>query len=110
QKVLPLQHRRLITADETVTQGSSAKAGGPSFILSVPHTMRPIIPTIICAIALPVFAQEAKVSPTEELRTSVREWVETMRGIQQEENEWSRDQEVLANYKEGLEKEIADLK
>ena len=72
--------------------------------------MRPIIPTIICAITLPVFAQEAKVSPTEELRTSVREWVETMRGIQQEENEWSRDQEVLANYKEGLEKEITDLK
>ena len=33
-----------------------------------------------------------------------------MRKIQQEENDWSRDQEVLKNYKEGLEKEIADLK
>jgi hypothetical protein len=33
-----------------------------------------------------------------------------MRKIQQEENDWARDQEVLQNYKEGLEKEIADLK
>jgi hypothetical protein len=56
------------------------------------------------------FSQEPAVSPTEELRTSVREWVETMRKIQQEENDWARDQEVLENYKEGLQKEIADLK
>jgi hypothetical protein len=33
-----------------------------------------------------------------------------MRKIQQEENDWSRDQEVLTNYQEGLEKEIEDLK
>ena len=33
-----------------------------------------------------------------------------MRKIQQEENDWSRDQEVLQNYKEGLETEIATLK
>lgn len=51
-----------------------------------------------------------KTSATQELRTSVREWVETMRKIQQEENDWSRDQEVLRNYKEGLQKEISDLK
>lgn len=63
---------------------------------------------LLCAAA--ANAQETAVSPTEELRTSVREWVDTMQRIQSEENDWLRDQEVLANYKEGLEKEIADLK
>lgn len=72
--------------------------------------MRPSIPIIALILALPLSAQNAPVSPTEELRTQVSEWVETMRKIQQEENDWSRDQEVLKNYKEGLEKEIADLK
>ncbi len=72
--------------------------------------MRLPIPFITLFLAVPAFAQEPAVSPTEELRTSVREWVETLRKIQQEENDWSRDQEVLQNYKEGLEKEIADLK
>lgn len=72
--------------------------------------MRTLLPTILLALALPLSAQNAAVSPTEELRTQVSEWVETMRKIQQEENDWSRDQEVLKNYKEGLEKEIADLK
>lgn len=62
------------------------------------------------ALALPVFSQEPVVSPTDELRNSVREWVEAMRKIQQEENDWARDQEVLKNYKEGLESEIAALK
>jgi hypothetical protein len=33
-----------------------------------------------------------------------------MRKIQQEENDWTRDKEVLQSYKEGLEKEIEDLK
>lgn len=54
-------------------------------------------------------AQEQKISPTEELRVTVNEWVQAMRQIQQEENDWTRDQEVLTNYREGLEKEIADL-
>lgn len=54
--------------------------------------------------------QEQVITPTEELRVTVNEWVETMRKIQQEENDWTRDQEVLSNYREGLEKEIADLK
>ena len=71
--------------------------------------MRIFIPLFALFVTLPVTAQETAVTPTEELRTSVREWVETMRKIQQEENDWSRDQEVLQNYKEGLEKEIADL-
>jgi len=72
--------------------------------------MRFPIPIFALSLALPVFAQEPAVNPTEELRTSVREWVETMRKIQQEENDWARDQEVLQNYKEGLETEIATLK
>ena len=63
-------------------------------------------------LGFPLFlqGQEPNISPTEELRVTVNEWVETMRMIQQEENEWTRDQEVLTNYREGLEKEIADLK
>ncbi len=72
--------------------------------------MRYVFLHLIILSTLPAFAQEPKPTPTEELRTSVREWVETMRKIQQEENDWSRDREVLQNYKEGLEKEIADLK
>jgi hypothetical protein len=72
--------------------------------------MRILTITSILALAAPVFAQETKPRPTEELRVSVREWVETMRKVQQEQNDWSRDREVLQNYKEGLEKEIADLK
>lgn len=72
--------------------------------------MRIQITTLALAIALPVIAQEPAVSPTQELRNSVSEWVETMRKIQLEENDWTRDQEVLQNYKEGLGKEISDLK
>jgi hypothetical protein len=72
--------------------------------------MRILISTTLLALALPASAQETKPTPTEELRISIREWVETMRKVQQEQNEWSRDREVLTNYKEGLEKEIADLK
>lgn len=60
--------------------------------------------------SLPLQAQETVVTPTEELRIAVNEWIGTMRQIQQEENDWIRDQEVLTNYKEGLEKEIIDLK
>ena len=72
--------------------------------------MRPHVPCLSVLIAASCFAQESKTTPTEELRTAVHEWVETMQEIQTEENDWSRDQEVLQNYREGLEKEIADLK
>jgi hypothetical protein len=72
--------------------------------------MRIRIPIFTVILSLPLTAQEPAVTPTEELRANIREWVETMQAIQQEENEWSRDQEVLQNYKEGLEREIADLK
>ncbi|MEX1049731.1 MAG: DUF3450 family protein [Akkermansiaceae bacterium] len=72
--------------------------------------MRIQLTTLALALSLPAIAQDTTVSPTEDLRTSVREWVETMRKKQVEENDWARDQEVLKNYQEGLEKEIADLK
>ena len=72
--------------------------------------MRICIPIFTVILPLPLAAQQPAVTPTQELRANIREWVETMQAIQQEENEWSRDQEVLQNYKEGLEREIADLK
>ena len=72
--------------------------------------MRFSIPILSLVLALPLSAQETVVTPTEELRTSVREWVETMRKIQEEENNWTKDNDVLKAYKEGLEKEIEDLK
>lgn len=72
--------------------------------------MRLTIATLTFSMLLPLSAQEATVSPTEELRASVRQWVETMRKIQLEENDWARDREVLENYKEGLETEIKILK
>jgi hypothetical protein len=55
------------------------------------------------------YSQTTKPSPTEELRITVSQWVETMTKIQQEENDWKRDLEILANYKEGLEAEIKGL-
>jgi DNA repair exonuclease SbcCD ATPase subunit len=72
--------------------------------------MRIPIPIFTLILALPLYAQEAAPVPAEELRASVREWVETMRKIQEEENSWTRDKEVLQGYREGLEKEIDDLK
>lgn len=54
-------------------------------------------------------AQQPQPSPNETLRTTMAEWVETMRKIQTEEDAWANDQEVLGNYREGLEKEISDL-
>lgn len=72
--------------------------------------MRPLSITMMLLCAASATAQDAAITPTEELRTSVREWVATMQKIQTEENDWLRDQEVLANYKEGLQKEIDELK
>jgi DNA repair exonuclease SbcCD ATPase subunit len=72
--------------------------------------MRLPIPIFTLFLALPLSAKEAAPVPAEELRSSVREWVETMRKIQEEETSWTRDKEVLQGYREGLEKEIEDLK
>lgn len=71
--------------------------------------MRHIFPIIFIGFCPLLQAQEPTVSPTDELKVTVSEWVETIQQIQQEENDWTRDQEVLTNYREGLEKEIADL-
>jgi Protein of unknown function (DUF3450) len=77
-----------------------------------PHftAMRQIFPIMLLGTLGVLNAQETKVSPTEELRITVKQWVDTMQQVQEEENEWTRDQEVLQNYREGLEKEILDLK
>ncbi len=72
--------------------------------------MRFFIPIFTVIVALPLSAQEAAPAPAEDLRNSVREWVETMRKIQEEETAWTRDKDVLQGYREGLEKEIEDLK
>ena len=72
--------------------------------------MRYILPTILLGLPLSLQAQEPTITPTEELKVTISEWVDTMRQIQEEENEWTRDQEVLINYREGLEKEIESLK
>jgi hypothetical protein len=57
-------------------------------------------------------AQEpsAPANSPDELRKSVREWIEIMREIQKEENTWQTDREVQIGMKEGLEKEIEELK
>lgn len=70
-----------------------------------------LIPGVVFA-TIPLMAQEpaAPSRGADELRTSVREWIETMQKIQQEEDNWEKDREVLQGYKEGLEKEIEDLK
>lgn len=72
--------------------------------------MRQIFPIMLLGTLGVLNAQETKVSPTEELRITVKQWVDTMQQVQEEENEWTRDQEVLTNYREGLGKEILDLK
>jgi hypothetical protein len=70
-----------------------------------------LIPGVVFA-TFPLMAQEpaAPANKPDELRASVREWIETMREVQKEEDSWEKDSEVLKGYKEGLEKEIEDLK
>lgn len=70
-----------------------------------------LIPGVVIA-TFPLMAQEPAAPPptADDLRTSVREWIETMREIQKEEDSWEKDSEVLKGYKEGLAKEIEDLK
>ncbi|QJE95398.1 DUF3450 family protein [Luteolibacter luteus] len=70
-----------------------------------------LIPGVVFA-TFPLMAQDtpAPANNPEELRSSVRDWIETMQKIQKEEDNWEKDHEVLKGYKEGLEKEIEDLK
>jgi hypothetical protein len=51
-----------------------------------------------------IFAQE------DDSRSTLRLWVETMQKSQEQQQAWKRDQEVLTNYKEGLNIEIEELK
>ncbi len=53
--------------------------------------------------------QEIPKDPNQQLREDVAKWVETMSRIQSKQSEWTRDSEVLANYKEGLTQEIESL-
>ncbi len=56
-----------------------------------------------------LFAQDEPVSQTETLKDSVREWIETMREIQDAEDTWERDRVLLEDQRAALESEIADL-
>ena len=70
-----------------------------------------LIPGVIIATS-PLLAQQTGTPATspDQLRQSVREWIETMREIQKEEDSWEKDREVLQAYKEGLQKEIETLR
>jgi hypothetical protein len=65
---------------------------------------------LTCLLAMPVLGQSAPVNPAEDVRTTLRLWVETMKQRQEQNDAWKRDQEVLQNYKDGLVREIEDLK
>ncbi|MBK1828178.1 DUF3450 family protein [Haloferula rosea] len=54
-------------------------------------------------------AQEDGESRTEKLKDSVREWIETMREIQQEEDSWEQDRELLDDQRTALRTEIEQL-
>ncbi|BCX47141.1 hypothetical protein HAHE_10490 [Haloferula helveola] len=54
-------------------------------------------------------AQEEEVPKTEQLKDSVREWIETMREIQTEEDSWERDRVLLEDQRDALESEISEL-
>lgn len=74
--------------------------------------MRPFSTIVIfCALfACPLAGQEEDgTTPTEKLKDSVREWIETTREIQKQEDEWDRDSEVLQAHRDGLQTEIKDL-
>jgi hypothetical protein len=71
----------------------------------------PLIFALAPMLMLRGFAADADEAPsTEKLKDTVREWIETMREVQQEENDWERDQELLQAQRDGLETEIAELK
>lgn len=53
---------------------------------------------------------QTEATPAGDLRATLAGWVDAMGKIQREEDDWARDEEVLRNYREGLEREIADLR
>ena len=66
-----------------------------------------------CGLLLFALAQAAPEAPeassTQQMKTTVREWIETMREIQQEENDWERDRTLLYDQRDALKLEIDDL-
>ncbi len=56
-----------------------------------------------------LFAQDEPVSKTGDLKESVREWIETMREVQDAEDSWERDRVLLEDQRAALESEIAEL-
>jgi membrane-associated HD superfamily phosphohydrolase len=97
--------------DETVTRLPWESDGADSLIRPLP-AMR----AILSFLALPVLAvsmanaAESEVSSTEKLKDSIREWIETTREIQKQEDDWDQDSEVLQGHRDGLQTEIEDLK
>lgn len=65
---------------------------------------------LTCLLALPALGQSAPAHPNDEVRSTLRLWVETMKQRQEQTDAWKRDQEVLQNYRDGLVREIEDLK
>lgn len=64
---------------------------------------------ILAGNIMSVSAQETDVPKTEQLKESVRTWIELMREIQKEEDSWERDRILLEDQKAALDSEIADL-
>ena len=70
-------------------------------------------PTLIALLLLSgslLNAEESELSSTEKLKDSIREWIETTREIQKQEDDWDQDSEVLHGHRDGLLTEIEDLK
>ncbi len=44
-----------------------------------------------------------------DLRATVQQWLDTMAAVQKEEDEWTRDKEILQNHRAGLKAEIDTL-
>lgn len=70
-----------------------------------------VLSTILISALLagPLAGQEEGPTATEKLKDSIREWIETTREIQKQEDEWDRDREVLQAHRDGLQTEIKDL-
>lgn len=87
------------------------KDGGKSVNSRASETMRalPVIIALLPGLAAVSLAQGDGSSQTEKLKDSVREWIETMREIQTEEDSWGRDRELLDDQRTALRTEIDQL-
>lgn len=68
----------------------------------------PVTLLLMAVSVSPLVAQQP--AAEDPVRESLRLWVETMKNRQEQQDAWKRDQEVLQNYREGLERELLDLK